>query len=58
MIYTYEITLSDISVEEKYLGVIYEQEVPDCIRTVIDVAACDSKATLRRWADKIIKDKK
>lgn len=58
MIYTYEITPSDISVEEKYLGVVYGQEVPDCIRTVIDVAASDSKTSLRRWADKVIKELK
>lgn len=55
MAYTVEITLSDISIDEKYLGVILVQENEDSPRTVYDVATSNSKAALRRWADKIIK---
>lgn len=54
MIYTVDIRESDISVTEKFIAVIWEQETEDGPRSAFDVATNDNINVLRRWAKSII----
>ena len=54
MIYSYEIRESDISVAEKYIGVIMERETVDGPFSIIDVATSDNRKELLAWAKSIV----
>ena len=54
MIYTVDIRESDISVAEKFIAVIWEQETEDGPRSAFDVATSNDIKVLRRWAKNIV----
>jgi ligand-binding SRPBCC domain-containing protein len=50
MIRTAEIRRSDISVREKFIACVYEQETTDSPRSCVDVATANSVTRLSNWA--------
>ena len=56
MIYTVDIRESDISVAEKFIAIIWEQETEDSPRSVFDIAVGDDSTLLWQWAENTLVD--
>lgn len=54
MRYNVDIRESDITVSEKFIAVIWEQETEDSPRSVFDIATSNDINELRRWANNIV----
>lgn len=54
MIYSYEIRESDITVAEKYIGVIMERETLDGPFSIFDIATSNDRNELLAWAKAIV----
>ena len=56
MIYAVDIRESDVSVAEKFIAIIWEQETEDSPRSVFDIAVGDDPTLLWQWAENTLVD--